>query len=51
MLGAILLECIDILDLQENEKSFKDIRYQYCFYIFNAIMASDPEYIAELVYP
>lgn len=51
MLGAILLECIDILDLQENEKSFKDIRYQYCFYIFNAIMASDPEHIAELVYP
>lgn len=34
MLEAILLECINILDLQENEKSFKDIRYQYCFYIF-----------------
>lgn len=24
MLGAILLEYIDILDLQENKKSFKD---------------------------
>lgn len=56
MLEAILLECIDISDLQENKKSFKDIRYQYCFYILiaeflNAIMASDPEYITELVYP
>lgn len=56
MLEAILLECIDISDLQENKKVLKILGISivsiYLIAEFlNAIMASDPEYITELVYP